>query len=173
MGSKPPIQPMEQPKTSIGGVLTAVVGVAAAAGLLISVPQDEGTRYVPYFDSVKILTVCNGDTENVVAGVRETPESCQRRLERQLVRHARGVMACTPRLAQPGRDNQRWAAVSLAYNIGVGAYCKSSIDRHFDRGEWRAGCDRFLVWNKAGGRVIRGLTERRKRERAICLRGLA
>jgi lysozyme len=62
--------------------------------------------------------------------------------------------------------------VSLAYNIGTGAYCRSSVDRQFDAGNWRAGCDAMLKWNKAGGREIRGLTQRRQRERAICLRGL-
>ncbi len=165
-------KPTAPPATS-KGVLVALVGAVAAAGLFASIPSDEGTQYTAYKDIVGVWTICQGDTKNVTSGMRETPAGCRERLERQLIAHARPVMECSPKLKAPGRDYQRWAAVSLAYNIGVGAYCKSSIDRHFDRGEWRAGCDRFLAWNKAGGRVIRGLTERRKRERAICLKGLA
>lgn len=44
--------------------------------------------------------------------------------------------------------------------------------RRFSAGNWRGGCDAFLMWNKAGGRVVRGLSLRRARERALCLKGL-
>lgn len=166
MASNPPEAPSGK------GALVALLGVTAAAGLLVSIPEDEGTRYTAYRDVVGIWTICQGDTKNVAPGMVETKSGCQRRLEQQLLAHAKPVMACTPRLREDGRDYQRWAAVSLAYNIGTGAYCRSSIDRNFDAGNWRAGCDAFLKWNKAGGREVRGLTLRRQRERAICLKGL-
>jgi lysozyme len=106
----------------------------------------------------------------------ETPEGCRLRLERQLIAHAKPVMACTPRLGEPGRDWQRAAAVSLAYNIGVGAYCRSTVDRRFDAGDWRGGCNAFLSWNKARVkgqlRPVLGLTRRRQRERTLCLKGV-
>lgn len=169
------IEPMEGVgnRPSAGkGALVALLGVTAAAGLLVTVPEDEGTRYTAYRDIVGVWTICQGDTKNVAPGMVETKEGCQRRLEQQLLAHAKPVMACTPRLREEGRDYQRWAAVSLAYNIGTGAYCRSSVDRAFDAGQWRTGCDAFLKWNKAGGREIRGLTLRRQRERAICLKGI-
>lgn len=164
-------------KTGAGKVtLAAIVGAAAASGLFATIPQDEGTEYKAYRDIAGIWTICQGDTKNVRAGMVETKEGCQRRLEQQLVAHALPVMRCTPTLSQPGRDNQRWAAVSLAYNIGTAAYCRSSVDRQFDQGNWRGGCDAFLAWNKArvNGqmRPVQGLTNRRNRERSICLRGL-
>lgn len=176
-----PIQPMEQPKQPLttgqkATGLAAIIGTVAAGVLYVSIPEDEGTRYKAYRDIAGIWTICIGDTANVRPGMVETPEGCRVRLEAQLVNHAIPVMACTPRLAEPGRDYQRAAAVSLAYNIGVGAYCRSSVDRNFDAGNWRAGCDAFLAWNKArvNGvlRPVLGLTRRRERERAICLRGL-
>lgn len=154
------------------GGLAAIVGVIAAAGLFVTIPEDEGTRYTAYRDIVGVWTICQGDTKNVAPGMVETKEGCQRRLEQQLIAHAAPVMKCTPRLAEEGRDYQRWAAVSLAYNIGAGAYCRSTVDRRFDAGDWKGGCDAILMWNKAGGRVIRGLKLRREREREICLRGL-
>lgn len=157
------------------GPLFALLGAVAAAGLLISVPQDEsgGREHLKaYRDIVGVWTICDGDTKNVAPGMVETREGCRKRLEDQLLAHAKPVMACTPRLAEKGRDYQRWAAVSLAYNVGVGAYCRSSVDSNFDAGQWRKGCDAILMWNKAGGRVVRGLALRRERERQICLKGL-
>lgn len=157
--------------------LAGVVGAAAAAGLFTTIPEDEGTEYRAYRDIAGIWTICQGDTKNVRPGMVETKEGCQRRLEEQLIAHAVPVMRCSPRLAEPGRDHQRWAAVSLAYNIGATAYCRSTVDRMFDQGNWRAGCDAFMAWNKARVqgklRPVRGLTNRRARERQICLRGLS
>jgi lysozyme len=159
------------------GPLAAIVGSVAASSLLLTVPLHEGTSYKAYRDIAGIWTICQGDTKNVKAGLVETPEGCRARLERQLVIHAKGVMACTPRLAEEGHDWQRAAAVSLAYNIGVGAYCKSSIDKRFDAGLWKQGCNNFILYNKArvNGvlRVVKGLDTRRKDEIRICLKGLA
>lgn len=154
------------------GALVALLGGIAATGLLVTIPEDEGTRYTAYRDVVGVWTICQGDTKNIAPGMVETKAGCQKRLEQQLLAHAKPVMACTPRLREEGRDYQRWAAVSLAYNIGTGAYCRSSIDRNFDAGNWRAGCDAMLMWRFAGGKEVRGLRLRRERERALCLKGL-
>lgn len=154
------------------GPLAAIVGAVAATSLFASIPEDEGKSLAAYRDIVGVLTICYGDTKNVRPGMVETEAGCHRRLEAQLIAHAKPVMACSKRLAEPGRDWQRAAAVSLAYNIGVRAYCRSTVDRRFDAGDWRGGCDAFLMWNKAGGRAVRGLTLRRQRERQICLKGL-
>lgn len=162
--------------TSRRGPLAAIVGTLAATSLFATVPQEEGIEYKAYRDIAGIWTICAGDTSNVRAGMIETPEGCRQRLERQLVAHAKPVMQATPRLSEPGRDWQRAAAVSLAYNIGVGAYSRSSVDRHFDAGRWRQGCDAFLLWDKAKVRgqlrPVLGLTRRRQRERELCLRGI-
>lgn len=180
---------LRQPSASVGtgfrpsevisskkGPLVAIVGALAATSLFASVPKEEGTEYKAYRDIAGIWTVCQGDTKDVHPGLIETPEGCRQRLEMQLVAHAKPVMACTPALSEPGRDYQRAAAVSLAYNIGVGAYCRSTADRLFDAGNWQGACDAFLSWSKArvNGqlRTVQGLLSRRQRERAICLRGL-
>jgi lysozyme len=158
------------------GPLVALVGAIAATTLLSTVPKEEGTEYKAYRDIAGIWTVCTGDTHNVHAGLIETPEGCRQRTETQLIIHAKGVIQCTPRLSESGRDYQLAAATSLAYNIGVGGYCKSSIDKRFDAGDMIGGCNAFLAWDKArvNGqlRVVQGLHSRRVRERAICLKGL-
>jgi len=44
--------------------------------------------------------------------------------------------------------------------------------RKANAGDLRGACDALLLWNKAGGQVVRGLDRRRQAERALCLRGV-
>lgn len=148
--------------------LVGVIGLAAAAFLVPEVQRWEGRELVPYRDIVGIWTVCDGDTKGVVPGTAATEAECDARLERQLIAHAEPVLKCVPSLKS--RPNALAASVSLAYNIGVSGFCGSTTARRFRAGDWRSGCDAFLRWNRAGGREIRGLTNRRKSERVICLR---
>lgn len=154
------------------GGLTALVGAAAVAVLVPTVQRWEGVEHVPYRDIVGIWTVCYGDTNNVVPGRRETQEQCEARLERQLIAHAKPVLECVPKLTR--YPNATAAAVSLAYNIGPTAFCRSTVARRFNAGDIRGGCDALMMWNKARVRgklvVVRGLTNRRNAERAICLK---
>lgn len=158
------------------GTLAALVGTAAAALLMIVVPQFEGTETRAYRDIAGVWTICNGDTANVRPGQVESVQGCQVRLARQLEAHAAPVLACVPQLKAPGRDQQRAAAVSLAYNIGTAAFCRSTTAARFRASDWRGGCDAMMAWNKArvNGRLVpvKGLTTRRAAERAICLKGL-
>ena len=187
MAKPPPSQPA-RPKSP----LVALVGAGAAVALATMVAKDESGRTVDasvtqdgalevrhvrgpqylaaYADIVGVWTICDGDTKGVRPGMRETEAGCRDRLERQLVAHAAPVLRCVPGLK--GRDNQLVASVSLAYNIGTAGFCRSTVARRFNAGDWRGGCDAMLLWNKAGGREVRGLTLRRQRERALCLKGL-
>lgn len=186
--------PAKPDRRGTGIALIAAIGAPAALLLFQTVPAEESGRTVKvtqqadgsvslehragsehliaYRDMVGVLTICDGDTRNVRAGMVETREGCTRRLEQQLLAHAEPVMACVPTLREPGRDYQRAAAVSLSFNIGTSGFCHSTAAARFRAHDWRRGCDAFLAWNRAGGREVRGLTLRRQRERAICLRGL-
>lgn len=177
MAKNNPIQPMHDPKAESAARgkalgLAGVVGTLAAGILYVTIPEDEGTRYKAYRDVVGVWTICQGDTANARPGMVETPEGCRARLERQLIAHAKPVMACAPSLKGERRDYQRAAAVSLAYNVGTGAFCKSTVARRFNAHNWTGGCDALLMWNKAGGKAWRGLTLRRHRERQVCLTNL-
>lgn len=185
-----PVEPVQRRKT-----LAGVIGsVAAAAALFVLVPKEESGRTVTatvnpdqtitvthvagpqylqtYLDIVKVPTACDGITgPGVRMGMRFTPAQCTAMLEQQLIAHAEPLIRCVPALK--GRTNQLIAAVSLSYNIGSAGVCRSSIAQLWNAGRWRAGCDRFPLFNKAGGAVVRGLVARRARERAICVKGLA
>lgn len=164
-------QPQALASTPKKGALIAVVGGAAAAILVPTVMTWEGTEYVPYRDVVGIWTVCTGDTKNVTPGRVYTKAECEERLERQLIAHAKPVMECVPGLTR-NRPYQLASATSLAYNIGASAFCRSTAAKRFNQGRWREGCDAYLLWDKAGGRRIKGLTRRRQAEREICLKDL-
>lgn len=59
--------------------------------------------------------------------------------------------------------------VSLTYNIGMGAFRRSSVLAALNEGYYRTAADCFLEYDHAGGKRIPGLTARRKRERAMFL----
>lgn len=148
------------------------VEATVAADGIATVRHISGPQYLrAYLDIVKVPTACDGITNGVRMGQTYTPAQCTALLEHELIVHAEGVIACVPALY--GRGQQAAAAVSLAYNIGVGGFCRSTAARHFRAGRWREGCNAFLMWNRAGGKVVRGLTLRRQRERDICVVGLA
>lgn len=147
--------------------LVALVGGAAAAALLALTPQFEGTKYATYRDMGGVLTYCTGATEDAAWGKTYTPAQCRAQLDRDLERHALGIAQCIPlkRLT----DGQRVAFVDAAYNIGVSGFCGSSMARLTNAGDMVGACDALLMWNKVGGKEVRGLTRRRQAERELCL----
>lgn len=160
------IQPMQQPKSN--SRLVKTVGAGAAATLLLFVSAWEGKSNDPYKDIVGVWTVCYGETR--VKMRRYSDAECKAMKADALVDFAEPVLKRNPELR--GRDNQLAAAVSLAYNIGSAGYNRSTVARRFSQGRWREACDAFLLWNRAGGKVVRGLDNRRRAERALCLKGL-
>lgn len=66
--------------------------------------------------------------------------------------------------------NQAVAMLSLAYNIGIGNFLKSSVLRYYNQGKLQQAADAFLLWNRVGGSVSPGLKRRRKAERRLFLK---
>ena len=61
------------------------------------------------------------------------------------------------------------AYVSLLYNIGPTAFCKSTLVRLLNAGEYEKACQQILKWDKFQGKPLRGLTIRRWSEYQLCL----
>ena len=156
-----------RPKGKAG--LVALVGASAAALMVPLVAGWEGKSNDPYQDIIGVWTVCMGETR--VEMRRYTDAECDEMLAEGLGDFAAPVLARNPELR--GRPEMLAAATSLAYNIGSANYAKSTVSRRFRQGRFREACDAFLMWNRAGGRVVRGLTNRRKAERDLCVGGLA
>lgn len=150
--------------------LAGLVGAVAAAALLVFTPAQEGRVLKTYRDIGGVLTYCDGATEGAKLGQIYTPAQCDAQIDRDLEQHAAGIARCVPmdRLT----DGQRVAFVDAAFNIGVPAFCSSSMARRAKAGDMVGACDALLLWNRAGGREVAGLTRRRQRERELCLRGL-
>lgn len=144
-------------------------GAALLAALTLATPEImrwEGKRNDPYRDIIGVLTVCHGETQ---APMRHYSDAeCTAMLNRRVqADYARPVLTCVPGLAN--RPRPYAAAISLSYNIGTAAFCRSTVARRFNAGDWRGGCDAMLAWNRAGGRIVNGLTRRRESERQLCL----
>lgn len=133
----------------------------------------EGLRTSTYFDVGGIPTVCFGETRNITPGDKYTPQQCREMLGDRLVTDfGPAVDRCIRHELPPER---KAAYTSFAYNVGVGAFCKSSIARKENAGDVIGACDALLLYNKinVGGVLIYspGLANRRKQERALCLTG--
>jgi lysozyme len=148
----------------IAGGAAGLAAVMAGATALIQ--QWEGLREDPYRDLVGIATVCYGETRVEMRRYRRA--ECDMLLERALHSElAPSLIRIVPALGDhPG---PLVASLSLAWNIGVNAYARSSVARRFNAGDWQGGCDAFRLWNRAGGRVVKGLSRRRAAERRVCL----
>lgn len=178
-------------KKTLQGVLGSAGAAAALIGMIAlfesgrevevsfndrgeaTVKHLRGRQYLKaYLDVVGVATICDGLTHDengrrVKMGDKKSEAQCAVMLERALISYSEKVIECTPNLY--GRA-QAAPAVSLAYNIGWPRYCTSTVDKKFDQGRWREGCDAFLMWRNAGGRPI--LLRRRQLERTECLKGL-
>jgi lysozyme len=69
-------------------------------------------------------------------------------------------------------QNQYDALCSFCYNLGHGALKQSTLLKKINLNDFKGASDEFLKWNKAGGKVIDGLTKRRNAEKELFLEGL-
>lgn len=162
-------------KTALG----AGVGLIALTATYLVSPW-EGTKNLAYWDSLgQVWTVCDGETKGVKKGDRYTDEQCAEMLYATLEKdYYRPLTKCIP-----GFDAAplSWQAsmLSLTYNIGAGAGCKSTAARRANAKDFKGSCQAMTWFNKAGGKTIRGLQLRREMgdatrmgELELCLAGL-
>lgn len=131
----------------------------------------EGCRLTAYRDSVGVLTIGYGHTSAagdpvVTAASKITQQEAEDILVRDLVKYEAAVQKALSRSpTQPQFD----AMTSLCFNIGGGAFAKSSIVKKFNAGDVQGAADAFLLYRKAGGQVLKGLVNRREDERKLFL----
>lgn len=155
-----------QTRTKVaGGAGAAVVSLAVAF-----IAPWEGRELRAYRDIVGVPTICYGETRGVKIGDTATEAECKTMLALAVVEFATAIKPCLPPVLP---EKTRAAFVSAAYNIGSRAFCGSSMARKAKAGDLRGACESLMLWNKAGGRVIKGLTNRRAAERRLCIEGLA
>lgn len=150
----------------------AGLGVTAAGALAVAViGSNEGLRLYAYRDVVNVWTACYGETKGIKPGMKFTKAQCDIMFIGSLTEHEVGMRAC---LNHPDAIPEKVyvAELDLAYNIGIGAFCKSTARKLLNLGNWRGACNAIAMYNKAGGRVIKGLVDRRARVVKLCLSDL-
>lgn len=152
-------------KFSIIGGSAALVLAAAA----LFVQPWEGTELKPYRDVVGVATWCTGHTSpGETPKARYTKAECDRILATDLGKTYTKLAGC---ITRPVTVNQMVSVLELGFNAGAGAVCKSTLVRMLNEGQpaslW---CKQLLRWDKAGGRVIRGLTKRRRASYEVCIK---
>lgn len=115
---------------------------------------DPGTGGEPW-------TIGYGTTKGIRPGMTVTQEQATAFLARDVALFSAEV----ERLVKvPLTQNQHDALVSLVYNIGPGAFAKSTLLKKLNAGRYDDVPSEMARWNKAGGRVLNGLVRRRAAE---------
>lgn len=144
-----------------GAVMLALPLVAQFEGLWLTAKPDKLAYGIP--------TVCYGETEGVKVGDKYTQKQCEDMLAKKLPRYFDEISQC---IKVPVSDKMFAAFGSFSYNVGSAGFCHSTALKRLNAGDKRGSCDALLAWNRAGGRVVRGLTNRRQTERKLCLEGI-
>jgi len=145
-----------------------VIGaLTLSASALVGIAVHEGYRgeaYIPVKGDKPTLGF--GTTAGVKPGDRIEPVQA-------LVRKLADVQKFEGALRQcvrvPLHQHEYDAFLSLAYNIGPGAFCGSTLVRRLNAVDYAGACAEILRWDRFRGEPLRGLTLRRQAENRQCL----
>lgn len=136
------------------------------------IQEFEGCRLTAYQDSAGYWTIGWGHAETSgippvpKRGMTITQDEADKIFLQTLEKFGQRII---PMFKRKPTSNQYGAMLSLAYNIGTGAFSKSTCLRRFNAGDLEGAAEALTWFNKAGGRKLRGLVRRREAERALFL----
>jgi lysozyme len=145
------------PIVSLGISGIALVGLLVAEGY-----RDDA--YIPVAGDVP--TIGFGTTQNVRMGDKITVPQA---LNRALVDVQKFEGAMKKCVKVPLHQYEYDAYLSLTYNIGEGAFCRSTLVRLLNQQDYNGACKQILRWDNFKGKPLRGLTIRREKEYAMCM----
>lgn len=139
-----------------------------AAGLAL-IKQWEGCRLEAYKDVAGVWTIGYGSTgPHVIPGMKISRDEAERLLRTDLRRFEDGVA----RLVKVElNENQFSALVSFAFNVGLGAFQKSTLLRRLNAGDYDAVPAQLMRFSYAGGKRVAGLANRRAAEAGLWSKG--
>ena len=144
-----------------------IATISLSATALVAIVLHEGYKenaYIPVAGDVP--TIGFGTTSGVKLGDRTTPEKALQVAIRDVQAFEGAIKECViGSLHQYEYD----AYVSLSYNIGSRAFCKSTLVKKLNTGDYIGACNEILKWNKYQGKPLDGLTKRRQEEHKKCL----
>lgn len=150
---------------------------------LVMIAHHEGTRYKPYRCPANLWTIGVGHVMYPEQGNMKlldrltyplhtedsrkfTKEEVDAILAKDLDRFVRGVSKYCPGVITQGQLD---ALVSFSFNCGLGTLQRSTLRQKHNRGDFAGAAEEFLKYTKGGGKVLKGLVNRRNDERAIYL----
>jgi lysozyme len=131
------------------------------------IKQFEGLRLEAYRCPAGVWTIGYGHTGDVREGMKITEHQADPILDVDLDIFERGVKSM---LTVPLNENQFSALVSLAFNIGLGAFRDSTLLKRVNAGLPNAAAKEFSRWVHAKGKVLPGLVSRREAEAKLFLK---
>ena len=139
------------------------------------IKHHEGVRNRPYRCPAGLFTVGVG---HLIGDGKSLPESWNRTftmeevdglLKRDLRRFELGVCKMLPNV--PLRQGEFDALVSFAFNLGLGTFQRSTLRQKILRNDKKGASQEILKYNRAGGKIVKGLVTRRNDEYQLFLRG--
>lgn len=146
-----------------------LIALSLSAAALVALVGYEGyseRAIIPVKGDVP--TIGFGTTEGVKLGDTTTPPKALARALTDVQKYEGALRRC---VTVPLHQHEYDAYVSLAYNIGPGAFCSSTLVRKLNAGDYAGACGEILRWDKFRGRPLPGLTKRRQGEYRRCMGG--
>jgi lysozyme len=144
----------------------AVASLALSASALVAIVAHEGYRDTAYLDVVNVPTIGFGTTEGVKLGDKIDPVRALGRALNDVQKFEGALKQC---VRVPLHQYEYDAYVSLSYNIGPTNFCRSTLVKRLNEGNYAEACRQILRWDYAGGQRVRGLTLRREAEYKQCI----
>lgn len=144
-----------------------IAAISLSATALVAIVLHEGYKgdaYIPLAGDVP--TIGFGTTSGVKLGDRITPEKALQVAMKDVQQFEGAIKSC---VTVPLSQNEYDAFTSLAYNIGSGAFCKSTLVKKLNANDYIGACNEILKWDKYQGKPLDGLTKRRQEEHKKCL----
>jgi GH24 family phage-related lysozyme (muramidase) len=128
----------------------------------------EGKSLTAYWDKYgKVWTISYGLTgPDIVKGLVLTEEQSSKMF---MDRIEKMVFDLKNLIKIDITKNQFIACLSFSWNVGIKAFGDSTLLKLLNAGAYDNAAEQFLRWNKAGGKILSGLTKRRKAERSLFL----
>jgi len=145
-----------------------VVALRLSAVALVGIAGWEGYKsaaYIPVPGDVP--TIGFGTTHGVKMGDTIDPVTALQRKIRDVEKFEGAIKQC---VTVPLFQHEYDAYLSLAYNIGPQAFCRSTLVRKLNAGDYAGACKEILRWDRFQGKPLAGLTKRRQSEYLQCTR---
>jgi len=136
--------------------------------LIKLIKESEGCKLTSYKCPAGIWTIGYGQTKGIKEGMVWTQNQADEDLVKTALEVLNRAIKYSPILASVNMEKQA-AIADFIYNLGAGNYANSTLKKKVDVGDWVSAASEIKRWDKAAGKVLKGLTVRRAKEAALLL----